>query len=115
MNARYPGARHDAYIWNVSAARRVMERAYNRGERRTYLIGHFHFPFYFRVYCLLEAANVKVNILFVHTGDSGYPVEPWLLTPLPREPEGTPRFTYNEALCKARTCVERLFGVLKAT
>lgn len=63
-----------------------MKRAYNRGERRTYLIG-----------------------------DSGYPLEPWLLTPLPREPEGTPRFAYNEALCSARNCVERLFGVLKST
>ncbi|XP_070168188.1 LOW QUALITY PROTEIN: putative nuclease HARBI1, partial [Polyergus mexicanus] len=52
VNARYPGARHDAYnIWSASAARRVMERAYNR-ERRTYLIG-----------------------------DSDYPLEPWLLTP----------------------------------
>ncbi|KAK0171480.1 hypothetical protein PV327_011236 [Microctonus hyperodae] len=86
VNARYPGARHDAYIWSASAARRVMERAYNRGERRTYLIG-----------------------------DSGYPLEPWLLTPLPRELEGTPRFRYNEALCSARNCVERLFGVLKGT
>ncbi|XP_029678128.1 putative nuclease HARBI1, partial [Formica exsecta] len=64
-----------------------MERAYHdRGERRTYLIG-----------------------------DSGYPLEPWLLTPLPHEPEGTPRFLYNEALCSARNCVERLFGVLKST
>ncbi|XP_024873458.1 putative nuclease HARBI1 [Temnothorax curvispinosus] len=86
VNARFPGARHDAYIWSSSAARGVMERAYNRGERRTYLIG-----------------------------DSGYPLEPWLLTPLPHEPEETPRFFYNEALCSARNCVERLFGVLKST
>lgn len=42
-------------------------------------------------------------------------MEPWLLTPLPREAEGTPRFAYNEALCSARNCVERLFGVLKFT
>jgi len=41
-------------------------------------------------------------------------LEPWLLTPLPREPEGTPRFAYNEALCSARNCIERLFGVLKS-
>jgi len=39
VNARFPGARHDAYIWSTSAARAVMERAYHRGERRTYLIG----------------------------------------------------------------------------
>jgi len=36
VNARFPGARHDAYIWSTSAARAVMERAYHRGERRTY-------------------------------------------------------------------------------
>ncbi|EZA52952.1 Putative nuclease HARBI1, partial [Ooceraea biroi] len=35
FNARYPEARHNAYIWSVSAARRVMERAYNHGERHT--------------------------------------------------------------------------------
>jgi len=34
---------------------------------------------------------------------------------LPHEPEGTPRFFYNEALCSARNCVERLFGVFKST
>ena len=42
-------------------------------------------------------------------------MEPWLLTPLPHEPEGTPRFQYNEALCSARNYVERMFGVLKST
>lgn len=34
---------------------------------------------------------------------------------MPREREGTPRFLYNEVLCSARNCVERLFGVLKST
>lgn len=34
---------------------------------------------------------------------------------MPNETEGTPRFLYNEALCSARNCVERLFGVLKST
>lgn len=48
-------------------------------------------------------------------GDSGYPLEPWLMTPLPNQPEGTPKYRYNEALCKARNPVERLFGVLKST
>ncbi|GBP13509.1 Putative nuclease HARBI1 [Eumeta japonica] len=48
-------------------------------------------------------------------GDSGYPLEPYLMTPLPNQPEGTPKFRYNESLCKARNPIERLFGVLKAT
>ena len=58
---------------------------------------------------------MTVFVYICLTGDSGYPLEPWLLTPLPREPEGTPRFEYNEALCSARNCVERAFGVLKST
>lgn len=39
INARYPGARNDAFIWSASPIRRAMEYHYNRGERRTWLIG----------------------------------------------------------------------------
>lgn len=39
INARYPSARNDAYIWNNSPIRRAMEYGYNRGERQTWLIG----------------------------------------------------------------------------
>ncbi|XP_036345841.1 putative nuclease HARBI1 [Rhagoletis pomonella] len=86
VNARYPGARHDSYIWSSSAVRQVMQRAFENGNRNMFLIG-----------------------------DSGYPLEPWLMTPLPNQPEGSPKFRYNEALCKARNPIERLFGVLKGT
>ncbi|XP_039303333.1 putative nuclease HARBI1 [Solenopsis invicta] len=86
INARYPGARNDAYIWNSSPIRNVMEYFYNHGERRTYLIG-----------------------------DAGYPLEPWLITPLPHYPQQSRQFHYNEKLCKARSIVERFFGVLKET
>ncbi|XP_046468084.1 putative nuclease HARBI1 [Neodiprion pinetum] len=84
INARYPGARNDTYIWNTSSVRRIMEREYNRGER-TFLIG-----------------------------DQGYPLEP-RLTPLPNEREETQRFNYNQSLCSARNCIERLFGALRST
>jgi len=36
------------------------------------------------------------------------------MTPLPNEPEGSPRYLYNQELCSARNCVERLFGVMKS-
>ncbi|XP_071652534.1 putative nuclease HARBI1 isoform X1 [Temnothorax longispinosus] len=85
INARYPGARNDAYIWNTSAIKRAMEFHYNRGERRTCLIG-----------------------------DAGYPLEPWLMTPLAHYPEWSRQYQYTLKLCKARNIVERFFGVLKA-
>ncbi|XP_008179536.1 putative nuclease HARBI1 [Acyrthosiphon pisum] len=85
INARYPGARNDSYIWSVSAVRQGMEYHFNNGERRTWLIG-----------------------------DAGYPLEPWLMTPLPHYPEGTHQFEYTKKLCKARNVVERFFGVFKS-
>jgi len=39
INARYPGARNDAYIWSASPIKLVMEHWYNQGERKIYLIG----------------------------------------------------------------------------
>ncbi|XP_028050284.1 putative nuclease HARBI1 [Monomorium pharaonis] len=77
VNARYPGARHDAYIWSNSPVRRIMERKFNNGKRNTWLIG-----------------------------DDRYTLEPWLMTPLKREVPNTPRFRYNEDLCSSRSCVE---------
>lgn len=47
-------------------------------------------------------------------GDSGYPLEPWLLTPLPHYPEGTRQYEYTKKHCKARNVVERFFGVFKS-
>ncbi|KAI8115935.1 putative nuclease HARBI1 [Lucilia cuprina] len=37
------------------------------------------------------------------------------ISPEKQETPGTPRFRYNEALCKTRNCIERDFGVIKAT
>lgn len=48
------------------------------------------------------------------SGDAGYPLEPWLMTPLPHYPEGTRQFEYTKKLCKARNVVERFFGVFKS-
>ncbi|XP_018372982.1 PREDICTED: putative nuclease HARBI1 [Trachymyrmex cornetzi] len=85
INARFPDARNDSYIWNNSPIRRAMEYCYNRGERQTWLIG-----------------------------DAGYPLEPWLMTPLADYPIGTRQFEYTMQLCSSCNCVERFNGVFKS-
>lgn len=51
----------------------------------------------------------------MHVGEAGYPLEPWLMTPLPHYPQWSRQFHYNKKLCKARSIVERFFGVIKGT
>ncbi|XP_049268360.1 uncharacterized protein LOC125757157 isoform X2 [Rhipicephalus sanguineus] len=48
-------------------------------------------------------------------GDSSYPLEPWLLTPVPGRPaRGTPENHYNKAHTAMCNVVERCIGVLKS-
>jgi len=44
-------------------------------------------------------------------GDSGYPLEPWLITPIRNTREGTPEKRFNDSLTVARNCVERCIGI----
>lgn len=46
-------------------------------------------------------------------GDSGYPLEPWLLTPLAQATDRS-ELAYNNAHCKTRSVIERCFGLLKS-
>ncbi|KAK3928031.1 Putative nuclease [Frankliniella fusca] len=49
-------------------------------------------------------------------GDSGYPNEPWMITPFARgerPEEGTPESRFHKAHISDRNCVERCIGVLK--
>ncbi|XP_071483870.1 putative nuclease HARBI1 [Diadema antillarum] len=46
-------------------------------------------------------------------GDSGYPLQPWLMTPVPH-PASPAEERYNAAFARTRVSVERAFGVLKA-
>jgi DDE superfamily endonuclease len=47
------------------------------------------------------------------TGDSGYPQEPWLMTPV-TVPTTPSEQAYNLAHAKTRNIIERCFGVLKS-
>lgn len=57
--------------------------------------------------------NVVVAALYF-VGDSGYPLEPWLMTPVEGAAEGTRESRYNKKHTSARNCIERLNGVLKS-
>jgi nuclease HARBI1 len=82
VNARFAGATHDGHVWKHSDARKWLHAHYNS------------------------------NTVCVLLGDSGYPLEPWLM--IPYEEECTPdeqRFNVRHRV--ARCGVERTFGVLK--
>lgn len=83
VNANFPGSTHDAFIWSNSGIYTIMSNNYYNGNRNSWLLG-----------------------------DSGYPTEPWLLTPVGNPPPGSPEARYNSALCSARNCVERCIGKL---
>lgn len=85
VNARYPGAVHDAAIWETSSIHRHLKRKYQEGSRNNYLLG-----------------------------DSGYPIQPWLMTPILDALPNTPEATYNERHIRTRNGAERGFGLWKA-
>lgn len=82
VNANYPGATHDAFIWqNSNIHDWFQDEYYERNNQNSWLLG-----------------------------DSGYPVQPWLLTPVQGALPGTADARYNDAHSRARNCVERCIG-----
>ena len=84
-NARFPGSSHDSAIWSLSAVKLHLENLHMQG-------------------------NIQSSWLI---GDSGYPLQPWLLTPIADALENTPEGQYNRCHVRARNCIERCNGVLK--
>jgi len=62
---------------------------------------------------MLSIALLKFDSVLCASGDSGYPLEPWLLTPL-AAPVTQAERAYNNAHSKTRAVIERCFGVLKS-
>lgn len=46
--------------------------------------------------------------------DSGYPLEPWTMTPILGARAGSAEARYTTAHAKGRNCIERLSGVVKS-
>ena len=65
------------------------------------------------MYNYKQVVDNNYTFNFFLSGDSGYPLEPWLMTPLNNAT--TPAETrYNRAHCKTRNIVEGSFGLLKS-
>ncbi|XP_065356054.1 putative nuclease HARBI1 [Calliphora vicina] len=85
INSKYGGAAHDSFVWKQSEERILLEQKYSSNLRNFWLLG-----------------------------DSGYPLEPWLLTPYRSPQEGSMESRFNDIHSKARCVVERTIGILKA-
>ncbi|XP_018801289.1 PREDICTED: putative nuclease HARBI1 [Bactrocera latifrons] len=85
INCQYGGAAHDSFVWKHSDQRRVLEERFqhNRNENSWLL------------------------------GDSGYPLEPWCITPYRNASNDASEAMFNEIHSKARCIVERTIGILK--
>ncbi|KAJ8915892.1 hypothetical protein NQ315_015505 [Exocentrus adspersus] len=84
INSRFPGSVHDAAIWRMCTPRRYLHRRYRNGDENTYLLG-----------------------------DSGYPLLPYLLTPIVGAPPNSPAARYTHRHSQIRNCVERTIGQFK--
>ncbi|KAJ8913887.1 hypothetical protein NQ315_005684 [Exocentrus adspersus] len=67
---RFPGSAHDAHIWRQSNLSQVIETIYRENNGNWFYL----------------------------LGDSGYPLRPWLLTPLRNTIPGTPEDRFNNCL-----------------
>ncbi|KAJ3640756.1 hypothetical protein Zmor_027299 [Zophobas morio] len=85
INAAHGGASHDAFIWRNSRINDVLHERFITGDRTSWLLG-----------------------------DSGYPLLPYILTPIRNPPENSPQHRFNVAHRRARSCIERCIGILKA-
>ncbi|KAG6456669.1 hypothetical protein O3G_MSEX009869 [Manduca sexta] len=83
VNAKFGGANHDSFIWENSDVNNYMQTLHQNGE--------------------------TVWLL----GDSGYPQQPWLMTPILDAAPNSLESNYNTKHMQARVVIENTFGRLK--
>uniref|UniRef100_D3TQX7 DDE Tnp4 domain-containing protein n=1 Tax=Glossina morsitans morsitans TaxID=37546 RepID=D3TQX7_GLOMM len=83
VNFGFPGSTHDSHVWNHSNERTYLKDHWNRNESNGWLLG-----------------------------GSGYPLEPWLMTPYKSAVDPTKR-KYNDVHSQARSIVNRCINLYK--
>lgn len=63
---------------------------------------------------MFVSQTIVLTLYIYFLGDSGYPLEPWLLTPYRNPQEGSMESHFNDIHSQARCVVERTIGILKA-
>ncbi|XP_069057806.1 putative nuclease HARBI1 [Pleurodeles waltl] len=115
VTVRLPGSVHDSYFLQNSTIPHIMAplRRY-----RVCLISMY--PYICVPFCSQHTSQLTLHPpgpdmahTSVHTGDSGYPDLPWLLTPV-RHPTTVAENRYNEAHGSTRRVTELTIGLLKA-
>ncbi|CAH0403846.1 unnamed protein product [Chilo suppressalis] len=86
VNANFPGSCHDQYIFNNSLVKVELQRLYNERTGQYFLLG-----------------------------DSGYALEPWMMTPITNTVVDSPEDRYTSWHCSTRNVIERTNGYLKGT
>uniref|UniRef100_A0A182FC50 DDE Tnp4 domain-containing protein n=1 Tax=Anopheles albimanus TaxID=7167 RepID=A0A182FC50_ANOAL len=84
VEAKYPGAYQDGFIWNISALRQKMYEDYERGERPRLI------------------------------GDAAFPQDQIVFTPYRNAVAGSREQLYNEKHKQARRFIERAISLLKS-
>ncbi|XP_067636049.1 putative nuclease HARBI1 [Eurosta solidaginis] len=85
INCQYGGAAHDSFVWRHSDQRRVLQERFE--------------------------INRRSNAWLL--GDSGYPLEPWCITPYRNPADGSSESAFKDVHSKARCIIERTIGIFK--
>ncbi|CAN7939582.1 unnamed protein product, partial [Ixodes hexagonus] len=88
IDPRFHGSTYDSLVWRRSLVR----------QRKAQRVRH-----------------ISKSLIIFYAFDSGYPLEPWLMNPVPGRPAiTTPAGRYNHAHACMRAVVERCIGLLKS-
>lgn len=117
MDAGHGGATHDSHIWNNHPIKLHLEELTR--NQSVWLLGMYSFYFCININYNIFYANYKqfyANIFnrFILTGDSGYPLRKYLMTPITNATSGTQEAHYTTVHVRTRCTVERTIGLLKA-